>query len=155
MTNAGCWKCCFKWHLGAFGYNWLHGSDSFSGRISRLSPRLLPLGPLPVPSAWKKYPMILCKVILDTCLFILGYIAKYPWMLSFPEFHQALFPFINWISGQCCRSHTESVVTCLGIALLQLTLLPLLVWRCLPFGAAKISFLAGFPQASFIHRQKR
>ena len=48
-----------------------------------LSPCLLPHCPLPVPGAWKKYPMILCKVILDTCPFILGYIAKYPWMCYF------------------------------------------------------------------------
>ena len=36
-----------------------------------------------------------------------------------------------------------------------MTLLLPLGWRCLPFGAAKISFFTGFPQASFIHRQKR
>ena len=36
-----------------------------------------------------------------------------------------------------------------------MTLLALLGWRCLPFGAAKISFFAGFPQSILCPRPKR
>ena len=68
----------------------------------------------------------------------------------FSRFKQALFLLTNWFCWQRCRSHTESVGTCLGIALLLLTLLTLPGWRCLPPGAAKIrtlfvSELVSFP----------
>ena len=79
----------------------------------------------------KKYPTILCNVSKDKSPSIQYYFAKYPCFVfspcpsvSFPDFTGNLFLFINWINGQWSRSHAESVDTCLGIALLPLTLLP-------------------------------
>ena len=43
----------------------------------------------------------------------------------FSRFHWQSFLFVNGFGWQCCESHTESVVTCLGIALLWLTLQPI------------------------------
>ena len=99
--------------------------------------------------------MILCKVILDTCPFILGYIAEYPWMLSFLDFARHFSSSQTESEDSVVEGILNQLSLALGIALLQLTLLLPLGWRCLPFGAAKISFFTGFPQASFIHRQKR
>ena len=62
------------------------------------------------------YPWIHCKVTLDTFSGHSSAVSS--------RFRWTLILFVNWNGWQCCESHTESVVTCLGIALLQLTFLP-------------------------------
>ena len=55
----------------------------------------------PATSIWAA--RILCKVILDTWRFILGYIAKYPWILFRGGFC-FVFSWFHWISKRQCVS---------------------------------------------------
>ena len=76
-------------------------------------------------TAPKKYPTILCNVSKDKSPSIQYYFAKYPCFV-FRLILLAAFSFVNGFGWQRCESHTESVVTCLGIVLLWLTLQPIL-----------------------------
>ena len=76
------------------------------------------------------YPRINCQVSSITLPSILASFSA--------RFHWLPFLFVNGFGWQRCESHTESVVTCLGIALLLLTLQPL--WG----GGACCSELSGY-----------